>query len=140
MCCNHEENERNSCCLADILKVILRLQRKEECGKDLEGCDKPFLGPTPTLNNFNTRPITLYNCCTNALWTIDFELNGTTGTSSVFRVENVDDCCLTCRVLAPNPDTAATDTPFVATNSFFTINLNCVGAIKCLADIFVPCI
>ncbi len=138
MCCQNEN--QSNCCIADILKVIMRLQNRGTGDEKCEGCDKPFLGPTPTFCVYNTRPVTFYNCCTNDLWTMDYELDGVTGTSSVFRVENVDDCCCTCRVLAPNPDTTQTATPYVATSSFFTIDLNCVGALKCLPDTFVPCI
>ena len=59
-----------------------------------------------------------------------------TTTSNVFRLEKLDGCCATCRVLAPNTDEAATY-PYVATNSFFTINLNCVCILRCLDDTFV---
>ena len=68
-----------------------------------------------------------------------YTLNGTDDTSSVFRVEAQEGCCCTCRVLAPNPDTESPN-PYVATNSFFTVNLDCLGAIKCLDDTFVSCI
>lgn len=137
---NGRQNERNCDCLRDILKVILKLQCREEREAEIGGCEKPFLGPCPTVSCFNTRPVNFYSCCSGQLWTLPFTLNGTTGTSSVFRVENLDECCCTCRILAPNPDTSQTNIPFVATESFFTINLNCVGALKCLQDTFVPCI
>ncbi len=141
MCNDNNMTTNTNCdCLRDILKVILRLQRREEKEADIEGCEKPFLGPCPSVSCFNTRPVNFYTCATAELWTLPFTLNGTTGTSSVFRVENLDDCCCTCRILAPNPDCSQTDAPFVATESFFTINLNCVGALKCLPDTFVPCI
>ena len=65
-----------------------------------------------------------------------YTLNGVDGTSSVFRVEAAEDCCCTCRVLAPG-DTEGT---YQATDSFFTINLNCVGAIRCLDDTYIACI
>ena len=45
------------------------------------------------------------------------------GISTVFRVETVEDCCATFRVLRNANWTLE------ATDSFFTINLNCVGAI-----------
>ena len=60
--------------------------------------------------------------------------------SSVFRVEKIDGCCATFRVLANNPDTSETALPYVATNSFFTMNLSCVCALRCLPDTFVECI
>ena len=68
-----------------------------------------------------------------------YTLNGQTSRSSVFRCEAVDGCCCTCRVLAPNPDEAS-ENPYVSTNSLFTLNLNCVGAISCLPDTYVACI
>ena len=58
--------------------------------------------------------------------------------SSVFRVEKVDGECATFRVLAANTDPTTSPTrPYVATNSFFTMNLDCVCALKCLHDTLV---
>ena len=134
-----EENKNESCCLASILKVIVTLQNRSEKFDCLaEGCDRPFLGPTPTTTCVNTRPISLYRCSDGELWTLPYTLNGQTGTTSVFRVENVEGYCATCRCLAPNPETTS-DTPYVGTDSFFTINLNCVGALTCLADTYIGC-
>ena len=82
--------------------------------------DKPFLGPNNT-ECFNTRPISFYNCCTGEIYTI----NG----SSIFRLESIDDCCCKCRILN------YTDGTYTSTNDFFTINLNCISAIKCYQDI-----
>ena len=62
-----------------------------------------------------------------------------TTTSTVFRLEKLDDCCATFRVLAPNTETTSMF-PYEATNSFFTMNLNCVCALRCLPDTFVECI
>ena len=64
-----------------------------------------------------------------------------TTTSTVFRVEKIDDNCATFRVLALNDDpTESATIPYVATNSFFTMNLNCCCIIRCLNDTFVECI
>ena len=63
--------------------------------------------------------------------------NGTT--STVFRVEKLDGCCATFRVLEKNPDQESVY-PYVATNSFFTMNLGCVCCLRCLDDTFVECI
>ena len=118
----------NSCCISNILEIIVKLQNCSEsfeCGKD--GCDRPFLGPIPTTACYNTRPINLYHCEDGTLWEFNYTLNGTTGTSSVFRCEQVD-------------DTEQATIPYVSTNSFFTINLKCVGAITCLADTYVSII
>jgi hypothetical protein len=148
--CNN--NNDNSCkCIAEILKVILILQQNADCGgKDcLDTCDRGFLGgSSAACLGCNTRPVMLYTCCGNGTpWEMPTtKTDGTCGTpgvtcSSVFRVEKLDDCCCTFRVLAPNLDeTTAAAIPYVATNSFFTMNLNCVCAIRCLQDTFVDCL
>ncbi len=136
-------NTENGCgCLGDILEVILKLQcRGQKCDNVQEGCDKPFLGPYPNVICYNTRPVTFYRCGDGGQWIFPYTLNGVDGVSGVFRVENLDGCCCTCRVLAPNPDTTAAElTPYVATDSFVTINLDCVGALKCLPDTYIACI
>lgn len=126
-------NKENSECLAEILESILSLQqvRNESC--DDNTCSRPFLGPSNNIICFNTRPLNLYSCCNNVLWRIPFTLNGTSSTSTVFRIENLDDECATFRVLATNPDTTSMF-PYVATEDFFTIRLSCIGALKCLGD------
>lgn len=126
-----------SCSFIRTLELILMLQQKGEDCDIPNGCSKPFLGPTTSGICLNTRPITLYSCCNNTLWTMPFTLNGTTGTSSVFRLENLDDNCATFRVLAPNPDTTDQTFPYVTTNDFFTINLSCIGVLNCLEDTYI---
>ena len=137
--CNNN-NETNNCenCIADILKVILLLQ-ESVCGNDscLQTCDRGFLGQNCT-TFCNTRPIVLYTCGSNGTplaLPISRDPAETT-TSTVFRLEKLDNCCATCRVLAPNTDTTSLF-PFVSTNSFFTIDLNCVCIIRCLEDTYV---
>ena len=126
--CNEERN--NECgCIQDILRKILLLQRQEFDNESYSGCDKPFLGPVCTPICYNTRPIMLFNCCTGTPWSFPYTLNGVVGDSNVFRIEALDECCCTCRVLSLN-DAGQ----YVATSDFFTLDLNCVGAIKCLAD------
>ncbi len=124
----------NNCdSLREVLCTIVKIQKKVDCIEGvIASCDRPFLGQTPN-SLYNTRPISFYTCPTNTLWTMPYTLNGTTGTSSVFRVEAVEDCCATLRVLAPGEEEGS----FVSTDSFFTINLNCVGVIQCLADTLV---
>ena len=129
------ENRDCTCSFIKTLELILMLQQKGEDCDIPNGCTRPFLGPTPSGICLNTRPITLYSCCNNTLWTMPFTLNDTTGESSVFRIENLDDNCATFRVLAPS--TADPLFPYVATTDFFTINLDCVGVLKCLEDTFV---
>ena len=144
--CNNNEN--NNCqCIAEILTVISILQQNASCCSDacLDTCDRGFLGCSTTSLGCNTRPIMLYTCCANAgtplaMPTSKEDVFGTT-TSPVFRVEKIDGCCATFRVLAPNPDTTQAATiPYVATNSFFTTNLNCVCNLRCLQDTVVECL
>ena len=136
--CNNNETNTCSSCIADILKVILLLQ-ENVCGNDtcLQTCDRGFLG-SGTLALANTRPVTLYTCSNTATplampTSRDPEV---TTTSSVFRLEKLDECCATFRVLTPNEDPAAT-LPYTSTNSFFTIDLKHVCIIRCLDDTYV---
>lgn len=123
-------------CLTSILETILCLQNSKDDSCEVLGCDKPYLGPTPSLVCYNTRPINLYNCTTGCRWSFPYTLGTVNGTSSIFRLENLEGNCCTCRVLAPNPDTSSSE-PYVLTSTFFTINLDCVSAIKCLPDVLV---
>lgn len=138
MCNNNVETNNCENCIADILKVILLLQQSV-CQNDtcLQTCDRGFLGQNCT-TFCNTRPIVLYTCCggsTPLSMPTSKDPNVTT-TSSVFRLEKLDGCCATCRVLEPNNENGS-GFPFSATNSFFTINLNCVCVLRCLDDTFV---
>ena len=139
--CQDNNQENNTCCISNILEIIVKLQnRSDNIGCFGEGCDRPYLGPTPTTTCYNTRPINLYRCSDGELWTLPYTLNGTTGESSVLRCEQVDGCCCTCRVLAPNPDATMAETvPYVSTENFVTINLSCCGALTCLADTYIAC-
>ena len=122
--------------ISETLNFILTLQKNALCDENCSdaSCTRPFLGPVTNLVCFNTRPVTLYTCCTVALWEFPYEVNGTTGTSTVFRVENVDGNCATFRVLIPN--TVGEETTYSLSNSYFTIDLSCVLALQCLPDTF----
>ena len=56
-------------------------------------------------------------------------------TSPVFRVEKLDDSCCTCRVLVAT--TTEEGTTYTATDSFFTVNIDCICVLKCLADTLI---
>lgn len=131
--CDEEKRERDCGCIHDILKKILLLQKQDFEEDTCTGCDKPFLGPICNNVCYNTRPIKLYNCCTGEPWRFSFTDDGKECTSDVFRIEALDDCCCTCRILRFDECT----NQFVGTSEFFTLDLNCVGAIKCLADTFI---
>lgn len=134
------QNE-NICCLGKILKLIDSLQKNSKC-QDLidNSCSKPFLGSPARIECFNTRPVTFYGC-NNNLIEVDYStiINGETltGTSSIFRVENVEGCCVLVSILIPNPDIEDTNRPYILINQTATINLDCVCAIKCLDDTIV---
>lgn len=144
-------NENNQCqCISEILTVISILQKNANCTDSccLDTCDRGFLGCGTSTLGCNTRPIMLYTCCGNGTpWSMPTtKTDGTCGDegvvcSSVFRVEKIDGCCATFRVLADNPDTETAATiPYVSTNSFFTMNLNCVCSLRCLNDTYVDTI
>lgn len=142
--CNNNNTDCN--CICEILKVILALQQNSCPGSCLDTCDRPQLGGGATCLACNTRPVILYTCCTESTplampTTRDIAADPSVAftTSRVFRVEKVENNCATFRVLIDNPDTTSLY-PYVATNSFFTMNLDCVCEIKCLNDTFVECV
>lgn len=131
----------NNCCFTKTLKLIDILQRSSENNECFDNsCSRPFLGVNVPSLCFNTRPVTFYGC-NNNLITVNYStvINGETltGTSSTFRVENVDDGCVVLSILIPNPDTTDTIRPFINTRDTITINLGCVCALKCLGDTIV---
>ena len=141
MCNNNRDNECQ--CINEILTVICILQQNANCSDAcLDTCDRGFLGCSTTSVNCNTRPVMLYTCCGNGVaWSMPISKDpAITTTSNVFRIEKIDGCCATFRVLANNPDNTDGCFPYVATNSFFTMNLNCVCSIRCLNDTFIDCI
>ena len=144
--CNN--NNDGNCCISEILSVINVLQQNAECCGDtcLDTCDRGFLGNGAATLGYNTRPVILYTAAGNGTpWSMpttrEDVVCGDEGVvcSNVFRVEKVDGCCATFRVLAENPDTTSIN-PYVATNSFFTMNLNCCCALRCLPDTYIDCI
>ena len=122
--------------ISETLNFILTLQKNSCCADETcpEGCTRPFLGPSTDVICYNTRPITLFTCCTGTNWAFPYELNGVEETSTVFRIENVEGNCATFRVLIPT--TVGDETTYTLSNSYFTIDLDCVLAIQCLPDVF----
>ena len=115
-------------CLANILKVINILQNNAEKIECNYTCTRPFLGETINNPCFNTRLVTLYRC-DNTLVTLPYTLNGVAGETNVFRVESVNDNSVTVLLLADDGDNNYTNT-----NTFATINLGCICAIRCIGD------
>lgn len=134
-------SEKENCCLAKTLKVIDVLQRNTECADNKDnGCTKPCLGGNTISSYFNTRPITLYTGM-GCLFTANYINNdGASCTSSVFRVEKVEGCCVTLMILKNNPNTSDQSHKYLATNSRIIVNLKCMCCLQCLKDIIVDCL
>ena len=116
-------------CLANILKVINVLQNNVEDNCDINNCcTKPFLGDTVDDSCFNTRLITLYRC-DNSLITLPYTINETEDTTTIFRVQNVLNNAVTVLLIRDNGNGTYTNT-----NTFATINLGCICAIRCIGD------
>lgn len=135
--CN-DNNSVNNNYIYNILKTILILQKESTTpGLCLDTCDRMCLGDTPSLCLFNTRPITLYTCgcCNTALQMPVSRIPNEATTSNVFRIEKLDENTATFRVLIAN--TSGDEVTYTPTDSFFTISLNCICIIKCLADTLI---
>ena len=138
--CNNNNDCQEKNCIIEILQVINVLQSNACPDSCLLSCARPALGGGPNCIVCNTRPIMLYTCGSNgtALSMPTSRSVAEGETSNVFRVEKVDGCCCTFRVLEPNPDTTSTY-PYVATDSLFTLDTNCLCAVRCLNDTYVEC-
>ena len=122
---------KNNRCIANLLKFVNLLQKNSTIDNQDITCTKPYLGPICRTICYNTRPITIYTK-NGDLFETTYTFNNETLTSSTFRVEKVEDNCVTLLILATNPDETYTNT-----NSFITINLKCICAVKCLNDTIV---
>jgi hypothetical protein len=138
--CNNNNNSCNNC-IQEILQVISVLQSNACPDNCILSCDRPALGGGPNCMICNTRPIMLYTCGGNGTaWSMPTSRADTEGTttSNIFRVEKVDNGCATFRVLVPNTDTTSTY-PYMATDSIFTMDTNCLCSIRCLNDTYIEC-
>ena len=119
----------NNNCLANILKVINVLQNNASDDCDINNsCTKPFLGDTPSIPCFNTRLVTFYRC-DNSLITLPYTLDGTTSTTTIFRIQNIGNDSVNVLLIMDNGDGTYTNT-----NTYATINLKCICAIRCIGD------
>lgn len=138
--CNDTNTNTNNC-MYEILKTILVLQKEASMPQCcLDTCDKRCLGCCTPVCGCNTRPITIYtNCCCNTKLAMPVSKDPSENcTSTVFRIEKLDENCATFRVLVVDERDGCPS--YTATDSFFTINLNCICALKCLADTYVECL
>ena len=144
---NNTNNNGN--CINEILSVILVLQENACPDNCLDTCDRPMLGGGANCLICNTRPVMLFTCSGNGVpWSMPITKDLTTNCSgeglngncsSVFRVEKIEGNCCTFRVLNENTDQTSLN-PFIATNSFFTMDCDCLCAIRCLSDCYVDCV
>ena len=118
--------------IQDIICKILMLQR-QEFDPDLNGCDKPFLGPSTSTSVYNTRPVLLYNAYTAEPWSFSYTIDGATSSTNVFRIEACEGNTVTVRLLIPDTATGG----YTNSNQFATILLSTIGAIRCLPDTYV---
>ena len=124
-------------CLARILNVIKVLQDNASRIDCIDNsCTKPFLGLNTTLLCFNTRPITLYLCNNNQVTLNYTNAEGETSETSVFRVIDVTDDSVSVLLLEESTDESG-NTTYSSTNTYATINLDCICAIRCLPDVIV---
>ena len=143
---NNNNSDKTGNCICEILCVILMLQENACPGTSLDSCDRPMLGGGTNCLVCNTRPVMLYTCCGNGTpWSMPITKDSTTscgpdgtgeGCSTVFRVEKIEGNCCTFRVLQENTDETSIY-PYVATNSFFTMDCGCLCSIRCLNDTYV---
>lgn len=122
--------ENNKNCLIDVLKLIDNIQKcSTRQDNEDSSCQRPILGLNTNISVFNTRPVTFF-LCNNTQLSLTYYVDNQPFTSNTFRIENINDNCVTIRLLAPNVGSG-----FTSTNEFATININCICAIKCLNDI-----
>jgi len=138
-----------------LLEKIVILQREAVRGElEEEMCDADFLGVAGNVNlQYNTRPIQIFTAEDHA-WHCPTSRNNDTcdgcEESCVFRVEKVDNCTATFRALIPCEKGCRDNEPrvecqdnlpehrhFKSTDSFITINLGRIAAIRCLRDCFI---
>lgn len=117
----------NENCLANILKAINVIQnntKKVECDNT---CTKPILGEISN-SCFNTRLVTFYRC-DNSLISLPYELNDIQNNTTIFRIMNVSKNSVNVLLIQDNGDGTYTNT-----NTFATLNLGCICAIRCIGD------
>lgn len=125
--------ENNKNCVCNILKLINKLQQKETRECEI-GCDRPILGGDCFCDRPLTRPFMLFNR-EGMLFEVNTNISNLDEKSSIFRVEKMDGCCATLRVLRviPSPDDGSN--MIGSTDQFVNIDTNCFCGIKCLGDV-----
>ena len=129
---------QNKSCFLNALHHIDILQKKSSNIESSNNCDQPFLGNLNNSIRVNTRPITFYRCDNSLISVSYIDESGNTNKSSTFRIENINENCVTCRILAPLcKENSDQKEEYISTNRTTIINLDCICAIKCLSDTFI---
>lgn len=117
--------------IKNLLKLICLLQdnSRDSCQLD-DGCTKPFLGPNFQYNCYNTRVITLYTK-NGSLFSANYIDNGTEQVSNLFRVQSVINNKASLLILRESDGT------YFSTDSYITVNISCICAVKCINDVVV---
>jgi len=124
-------------CIGNLLKLICLLQNNSTCSCNLEdGCSKPYLGPSSNSCCYNTRIIQLYRCNGSLVETDYTDSQGSVLSSNIYRVMSVDGGCCTLLIV----DYDNTNDTYNSTHQFITINLDCIGAVRCIRDVTVTCL
>lgn len=111
-------------CIYNLLKLICLLQDNSTSNHCWNSCDRPFLGPTMNSLYYNTRVVSFYKK-DGSLFTVTIDNN----TYSTFRIMNVNENCCQLLVLDNRNNT------YTSINQSITLNIHCIGAIRCLQDI-----
>ena len=116
-------------CIKNLLKLIAMLQGNSVNNHVLENrCTKPFLGSNATCICYNTRVINLYNKNGNLFSANYVDSNNVSQSSSLFRVQTVNDDTVNLLILREDNGT------YYSTNTFITVKIGCIYAIKCVID------
>lgn len=121
-------------CISNLLKLICLLQENSTNSCNLEnGCSKPYLGPSSNNICYNTRIIQLYRC-NGTLMESNFSLdNSSVLSTNLYRVMSVDNNCCTLLLIRNNDR----DDTYNSTHQYITVNLDCIGAVRCIRDVTV---
>lgn len=122
---------KNNNCILNLLKLIVLLQNNSSDRYNFDfGCSKPYLGPNLNTICYNTRVISLYTK-DGSLFSAPY---GDGNESNYFRINNIDNDCVTLLILRRDGDT------YFSTNEKIIININCICAIRCITDISLNCL
>lgn len=112
-------------CIKNLLQFINVLQRNslERTDWDNNLClEKKVAGTC-----YNTRVISLFNC-QGKLIESEYLFDGCTASSSVFRIQDVQDDCCTLLILRKDNDS------YISTGQCIVVDIGCICAVKCLGD------